>query len=214
MMMYKIDLLKGEGVPPRPQPLGVALSVATIVVPVVVLLVLIGLALDSRITTAVRQRELSKVRTSLDRTAEALKQRESLQKTKADATLRLREVKDLLALHTQWTEVLSSIAEYIPPSLTLTSVTVRQEQARTQRSGQKKSGKTEAPTPLWRMEMRISDEGRMTDSEDVRVFRDRLYRCPALESRLRPIEVTQQPGRLGDREVTNYQLECVFEGTD
>ena len=212
MMMYRIDLLKGQGVPPRPQPLGVALSVATVAVPEVVLLVLIGLALDTRITTAVRQRELTKVRTSLDRTAEALKQRESLQETKADATLRLREVKDLLARHTPWTEILTAIAEYMPPSLTLTSVTVRQEQARTKKLGPTKAGKTDPPVPVRRMEIRVCDEGRAADSEDVRVFRDHLYRCPAMESRLEPIEVTQEPGRLGDREVIYYRLDCVFEG--
>ena len=205
-MMYRIDLLKGEGMPQRASPLGIALSVATVAVPAIALIALSVLALDTRIAIAIRQRELSKVQSSLDRTEQAMKERESLQNRKIAAVACLQEVKGLLARHAQWSPVLEAIAENMPQSLTLTSLRVQQDQARQQRSG-----KAEAHAVVRRMEIQLQVDGRVTDSEDVRTFRDRLSGCPALSGRLEPIEVTQEPGTSGSRDVTLYQLNCTFK---
>jgi hypothetical protein len=211
-MIYRIDLIKGQGLPQRPQPMHVILSVVTAAIPAIAIIILAVLALDSRIAATVRQRELFKVRVSLEKTSEAMKQREALQKGKADCVARSREIKDLLARHTQWSQILAALADNMPRSLTLTSVKVRQDQVRQQRPpGADKAAKAEIQVAVRKMEIGLQVDGRVTDSEDVRQLREKLYECPALKGRLEPIGVTQAPGSAGGKDVTCYQLTCVFK---
>ena len=57
--MFKIDLLKGQGVPIKRRPWGVAIITMTFAMPIFVALVMLGFYLGDRITISVKKRAIA-----------------------------------------------------------------------------------------------------------------------------------------------------------
>ncbi len=63
--MYMIDLLKGQGVPIRSRPEGIAIAVVTAAAPVIVAIIMFSVYLSSKIATSVQMREINNYETKI-----------------------------------------------------------------------------------------------------------------------------------------------------
>ncbi len=61
--MFTIDLLKGQGVPMKSSPVGIAIAAVTVVVPLIVAIVMFGFYLSDKTTTLVKKQEIARFQT-------------------------------------------------------------------------------------------------------------------------------------------------------
>lgn len=100
--MYKVDLLKGEGVPIRSRPGGIAFACLVIVVPMIVGSAIASIYLEQRVATSVQLQQLNRLRTAVTASSEALETKRSLQEQQTLGVQLLGDVKTALTGRTQW----------------------------------------------------------------------------------------------------------------
>ena len=80
--MYEIDLLKGEGVPIRSRPGGIAFACLVLAVPLIASIAMISIYLEHRVATSVQSQQLTRLRRVTAALSGALETKRSLEHQK------------------------------------------------------------------------------------------------------------------------------------
>jgi len=210
--MFTIDLLKGQGIPMKSSPRGMAIAVVTVVVPFTVAIIMSGLYLDGRIVISIQKQDTAKYEMIINKLSDAVELQESLEKEKTAYGVRLLEVKSSINRYIQWSPVLVTLVENMPNSVRLTGLEVKQHSVR------KKVPKKDNPqemieknVPVKILRMSVSGSPQYNCDKAVKDFRDSLLSSAFLGPRLENIGVSQESETLEGRDIASYEIDCVFK---
>lgn len=210
--MFTIDLLKGQGVPMRSRPGGIAIAAVAVAVPVIISMLMSGFYLKNRIILSINERQIVKWEAKINKLSDVKSMLESFDKKKSVYRNCISEIKSALSKHAQWSPVLTILAETMPESVLLTGLEVKQHSIR------KKIPKKDEPEtmvyidiPVRTLRMNISTNSLPGSDKAVRDFRDSLRTSSYLGPRLETIRVSQESDTLKDQDIVNYEIDCVFK---
>jgi len=211
-IMFAIDLLKGRNVPVRSSPGGIAIAVATVVVPLTLEVVAFGFYLNNKIIASVNEQEVARCQAEMGELSDAVEMQASLEKQKANHSNHLAEVKSSINRYVQWSPVLVTLVENMPDSLMLTDLEVKQHTVR-KKVPKKDDPKATIEKNVAVRTLRISVSGSTQDNCDkaVRDFRDSLRSSALLGPQLDTIGVSQESETLEGKNVASYDIDCVFK---
>lgn len=210
--MFTIDLLKGQGVPLKSSPGGIAIIAVTVAVPIIVAIILFGFYLEDKAHASISQREIARCQTEIDKLSDAVELYKSLEKEKTLYGDCLTEVKSSISSYIQWSPVLVTMVENMPDSVMLTGLEARQESVR------KKVPKPENPQemvekniPIKILVMSVSGNPKYNCGKAVMDFQDSLRSSAFLGPKLESIGYSQESETLEGQDVASYEIKCVFK---
>ncbi|MCU0913573.1 MAG: hypothetical protein MUC88_03290 [Planctomycetes bacterium] len=211
---YAIDLLRGEGVPIRSRPGGIAFACLVVVVPFLAASGTLSFYLDCQVVIAIQRQQISKLAAAIDALSGAVQKKESMETEKDEANRVLSDVKTALAGRTQWSPILASLVDNLSDTLVLTKVEARQSTTRRQVPAKDDPTRTiDASVPVRELKICVCGQDKQRASEAVRMFQESLRSSPALGPLLDTITVSRDVTTLESREAVLYELSCVFKPT-
>lgn len=211
LSIFKIDLLKGEGIPPKSGPTGIIIAAITAFVPVIIAMTLLGQHLHNKVTMKVKQQDIIKLESRSEKLSDAVEMQKSLEREKIFYNACLSDVKTSIEKYNQWSPVLMTIVENIPSSVVLTDLLVEQDSVEKNVPKKDDPGKTLPMKVLvTKLLLRLSDNGQGNCDKAVKEFRDKLGSSPVLASKLENIVPSQKSEKNDGKDIVSYELNCLF----
>jgi len=210
--MFTIDLLKGQGIPMKSSPGGIAIAAVTVAVPMTIAIIMFGFYLNNRTHVSIKEQEIVRCQAEIDKLSGAVELQKSLEKEKITYGNYLSEVNSSISRYIQWSPVLVTLVENMPDSVMLTELEVKQHSVR--KKVPKKDNPqemTEKNVPVRILQMSVSGSPQHDCDKAVRDFRNRLRSSAFLGPKLENIGVSQESETLEGRDVASYEIECVFK---
>jgi hypothetical protein len=216
--MFAIDLLKGQGRPARTKPQGVAIFVATFVVPMLVAILIVSYYYRNKVVISIHKQNIAGYVTQTERLADALKLREAWEKDKTVISGCLADVANSISGHTQWSPVLVAIVQNLPESVVMNSLEVRQSSVKRKsvvKAGLGKDDKdkqADTSVAVRTLKLRVSGNPSYDCDREIKAFRDRLRASNVLGPKLEDVVIASQGhDTLDGREVVAYDIDCIFK---
>lgn len=210
--MYTIDLLKGEGIPIRSRPGGIAMACLIVVLPLLLGLALTSFYMDCRVILAIQTEQLGKLQSSAGALSAALHRKESLEQQKAQALDQLSDIRTTLKEYTQWSPALMALVEDLSDTLVLTRLEARQDTMRRKVPAKDDPArKVEVSVPFRAIRLSVCGEQMTVVSQAVQRLQEDLRASPAIGPMLDTITVSQSATTLDGREAVAYELDCAFK---
>lgn len=211
-MIFTIDLLNGQAIPLKRKPGGLAVVVATAVIPLAVAMGMFSLYLHNNTALTVKQKEIARYDAEADKLSDAVKLQKALEKEKTTYKDSLSDVQSSIKRHTQWSPILTTLIENMPDSVVLTSIEVEHNSVRKKVPKKDDPKKTVEVDVLSRtLHLTVSSGSQLNCDEAVREYRDRLRASPYLGPKLENIAVAQQSETRQGRNVVSYEINCLFK---
>jgi len=211
--MFTIDLLKGQGIPPKSRPEGIAVGAIVFAVPVIVAIVIAGVYMTDNISLSTQKRELADYEKRVDKLSDALELKRAFEKQRATINEVLSEVSSSIDRHMQWSDVLVDIVENMPESMILAELEAKQNMVRRRvaKDGDAET-KVDVMVPLRTLSITVSGKSEYNCDRAVRDFSDRLRVSKVLGPKLEDIRVSKSNlGRRKEKNLVSYQIDCVFK---
>ena len=125
--MFKIDLLKGQGIPVKSTPAGLAIAAAISTVPVIVLIVVVGCFMVNSVNIANAEKGITRFTNMKEELSEKVSSLNTIEQEKKKISSSLDEVSSSFYRHTQWTNILMTVSENMPDSMVLSEFQVKQK---------------------------------------------------------------------------------------
>ncbi|MHC4186707.1 MAG: hypothetical protein ACYSRQ_00800 [Planctomycetota bacterium] len=212
--MFKIDLLKGQGIPVRSRPESIAIAAVALVVPVVIMFVMLGCFFQNRIIISINKSRIAQYEDKINDFAGAVELQQNFESEKKLIEEYLEEIGGSLSLglHKQWTPVLVTVVENIPDSVVLTELEVKKSAVK------KKVPKKTDPEKIVSIDipvrtLRMSVKGNSSSDCDQKIkeFREKLYASDSLGLVLDNIMVSRKMNVFQQENEISYQIDCVFK---
>ncbi|HIJ70801.1 MAG TPA: hypothetical protein HPP87_05485 [Planctomycetes bacterium] len=209
--MLTIDLLKGKGIPLKTRPAGASLLAIVIAVPVVVTIVALGNYVRGGIMLRNQKHLLNTIQADIFKLSNSVRYKEEAENQISAMKECFMELDDTILQQIQWSPILQVLAEKMPSSLVLSSLTIRSE-IETKQVPHRKSPANKIPVPVPKRVLYISLYGRQTRGSDEAVleFLSVLNTSSILRNRADNIRLVAQATD-NRRNVMNYVIECVFK---
>lgn len=210
--MFTIDLLKGEGIPIKSGPEGIAVAVITFAVPVIIAILMFGSYMSSSADLSIQKQEIIRHERKIRELSDAVEMQKSFEKEKTIITSCLSEVASSIGRHTQWSPVLATLARNMPDSIVLNRLEVRKKSVK--RSVPKKDDPekmVDISVPVTTLRMNVSGDPRYDCDRAVRNFRNRLRLSTVLGPKLEHIRVSQESDTIEGQDVVSYEIDCIFK---
>lgn len=210
--MFKIDLLKGQAVPLRCKPAGLAIIAIAFAVPLIALIVLIYSYLTTSATISAQQQEKIEYHEKVGELSEAVKLQKSFEKQKGFMNKCLLEVSSSVSRHFQWSPVLVTVVENMPDTMFLTKLEAKQNSTK-RRVPQKNNPNilTDVSVPVRSLQMTMNGYPNSNCDRAVKDFSERLRTSALLKPILQDIRVSQKSNKLKNQQVIAYQIDCLFK---
>jgi hypothetical protein len=210
--MYTIDLLKGEGVPIRSRPGGIAFACLVVVLPFLASIGAVSVYMDSNVVIAIKQQQVNRLATTIGALSGAVQKKDTLEREKTRATGMLSEVKAALEGRTQWSPVLACLAESLSDALVLTKLEIRQDTVRCKVPAKDDPKKeVDASVPVHALRICVCGKNQESASQAVRELQESLRSSAAIGPKLDTITISQSATSLDSQEAVLYELNCVFK---
>jgi len=210
--MFTIDLLKGQGIPMKSSPGGIAIAAVTVAVPMTIAIIMFGFYLNNRTQVSIKEHEIVRCQAEIDKLSGAVELQKSLEKEKITYGNYLSEVNSSISRYIQWSPVLVTLVENMPDSVMLTELEVKQLSVRKKVPDKDNPQEMiEKSVPVRILQMTVSGSPQHDCDKAVRDFRNRLRSSAFLGPKLENIGVSQESETLEGRDVASYGIECVFK---
>jgi len=196
----------------KSSPGGIAIAAVTVAVPIIVAIIMFGFYLNDKTTVSIKEREVVRCQTEIDKLSGAVELQQALEKEKIVYGNCLSEVKSSISRYIQWSPVLVTLVENMPNSVMLTRLEVREDSVR--KKVPKKDNPQEmieANVPVRILRMSVSGRPKYDCNKDVRDFQERLNSSAFLGPKLENIVVSRESETLEGRDVASYEIDCVFK---
>ena len=209
--MLTIDLLKGQGIPARTRPAGASLLAIVIAVPVVVTIVTLGNYVRGGVMLRNQKHLLTTIQADIFKLANSVKYKQDAERQIDDMNACFVEVDEAILQQIQWSPILQVLAENMPASLVLSSLSIKSE-IESKEVPQRKNPSKRMSVPVPKRILYISLYGRRTRGSDEAVLKllSTLNTSSALRERADNIRLIAQATDRR-RNVMNYVIECVFK---
>ena len=210
--MFKIDLLKGQGVPMESSPAGIAIAAVTVVVPLIVAIVMFGFYLSDKTTTLVKKQGIARFQTEIDKLSGAVRMQELLEKEKSVYGDCLSEVKTSVGRYIQWSPVLVTLVENMPDSVMLTDLEVKQSSVRKKVPNKDNPQEmVEKNIPVRILRLTVSGSWQYNSDKAVSDFRGSLLSSVFLGPKLENVVFSRESEMRDGRDITSYEIDCIFK---
>ena len=210
--MFKIDLLKGKGIPIKRRPLGVAIAALAFVIPVLVGAIMFGFYVSDKIFIKVSMQELANYDKNIDTLSEALNVQKAFEREKNSLTGCLSEASSSISKFTQWSPVLEVLARNMPDSMVLTRLEVKEQSVKKEVPNKENPKETKRVDAVSRtLLMNVTGRPNSNNDKAVQDFKDRLRLSKLLTRNLEDIKVSQEPDTLDGQDVVSYEITCTFK---
>jgi hypothetical protein len=212
--MFRIDLLKGQGIPIRSRPESIAIAAGALVVPVIIALAMLGCFFQNKIIISINENRIAQYENKINDFAGAVLLQQNFESEKKQINDYLSEIKSSLSLglHKQWTPVLVTIVENIPDSVVLKELEVRNASVKTKVPKKTDPEKTVSiSVPVRTLRMSVSGNANSNCDQEIKEFRQRLYASNTLNSMLENIMVSRKMNVFQQENEISYQIDCVFK---
>ncbi|MGD0572142.1 MAG: hypothetical protein ABSB11_03890 [Sedimentisphaerales bacterium] len=217
--MFTIDLLKGQGRPIRTRPKGIAIFVATFVVPVLVAILMASYYYNNKVVISINKQNIANYTTQIGRLADTLKLKESWDRDKTNLSNCLSDVANSVKTHTQWSPILVSLVQNLPDSAILNSLEVRQTSIKKAAAGgsaiaekDNKDKTGDVSITVRTLKMRLCGNPNSDFDREIKAFRDRLLASNVIGTKLEDVVIASQTnGNMDGRDVVSYDIDCIFK---
>jgi Tfp pilus assembly protein PilN len=210
--MFTIDLLKGQGIPMKRKPWGVAIAAMAFTIPILAAMTMFGFYLSNRIVIRVTRQEMISYEKNIETLSGAMETQKALEAEKNNINSCLSEALSSIGRHTQWSPILMTVVKNMPDSVVLTRLEVRHRQA-TKKVRQKSdpSKVTEVSVPANTLQMSVSGRPQANNDKAVKDFKDHLRFSELLALKLEDIKISQKADIFEGQEVVSYDIDCIFK---
>jgi hypothetical protein len=212
--MFSIDLLKGQGIPVKSGPTGIALAAVTAMIPLTLAVVTLGTYFNNKIVIAVTKNNIAGFEKKINSSEveHALRVAGLLKQQEQNLHSSLSEVSSVIGNHTQWTPVLQTIVKNMPASMVMTGIEVKDESRKVKKAKKDEPGQMVVVTiPAKVLQMSLMGNLQNNYDKEVRDFRDSLLCDELLGPKLEEIRVAQEFEKVDDRDVVSYRMYLVFK---
>jgi len=210
--MYRIDLLKGEGIPIRSRPGGTVLACLIVVVPLLVGLAMTNLYLDGQVVLSIQRQQLGRLTVGIETLSQVMKRKEQLEEDKTRAVARLSDIRAALDGYTQWSPALAAVVESLSGTLILTRLEARRDIVRRKVPARDDpTKKIDVSVPARTLKLCVAGPQEATAAQAVRSLQESLRSSPVIGPALDTITVSQNTALLDSQEAVLYELECVLK---
>ena len=218
--MFTIDLLKGQGRPIRTKPKGIAIVVATFVVPILGAILMASYYYNNKVVISINKQNIANYTTQIERLADTLKLKESWDRDKANLSNCLSEVASSIRTHTQWSPIIVSLVQNLPDSAVLNGLEVRQTSINKKAAAgvsaiaeKDKKAKTDDTSVIVRtLRMRLCGNPHSNFDREIKAFRDRLLASNVMGTKLEDVVIAAQTNEtMEGRDVISYDIDCIFK---
>jgi len=210
--MFTIDLLKGQAIPIKSGPEGIAIAVTAFAVPLIIAIVMFGYYLHTKIVISIQKQGIVNYETKINELSNAVELQKSFEKEEDIINSSLSEVQFSIGRHIQWSPILATLVKNMPDSVVLTQLSIMQ------RSVKRKVPKKDNPketisisVPVRTLQMSVSGSPHSACDRAIRDFRDRLRFSTQLRPKLEDIRVSQESDTLEGQDVVSYEINCIFK---
>ena len=210
--MFTIDLLKGEGIPAKSSPEGIAVVAVTFAVPVIIAMVMVSFYLSNIINISVQKQEVVRYKKKIDGLSDVVELQKSFEEEKRAINSCLTEALSSITRHAQWSPVLMTLVENMPDSVVLTKLEVKQRSIKREVPRKDDPKKTIIiSVPVRTLQISVYGSPHSDSDKAVRDFGDRLRSSDLLGPKLEDIRVSQGFEILENQNVVSYEIDCVFK---
>jgi len=210
--MHTIDLLKGQGIPAKTTPGTTAILVITVVVPFVVAMWTLDWYLQNRTIISIDRQAIAKEQAAIDKLAQAVELKESLEKKRSLIGKRLSEVSSCIGGYIQWSPVLVTLVKDMPGEMVMSELSADSKRIR---KTVPKDNDPNRPVKVAYSQRTLALDitGNLPGNYDqiVKDYRNRLKSSAMLAPKLKDIVVSQKPGGSGDDKTVSYMMNFIFE---
>lgn len=210
--MFKIDLLKGQAIPIKSKPGGIAVMAGSIAIPVVVVIILVNSYLTGRVALAVGKQQIVSYSSQTEKLADAVVMQKSFEEEKNAQYSCLSEISANIGRHLQWTPILVTVVESMPDSMVITSLEVKRDSVK--RRIPKKDDPTkmvDANVLVKRMLISVTGDPSQNHDESVKRFCQRMRFSEVLSPMIDNISVNQKTKKNKGKDELSYEIDCVFK---
>lgn len=211
-VVFTIDLLKGQGIPPQSGPWCIVIAVITAILPVIIAIAIWGFYQKNNVVMSIKQQDIAKLEEKTFELSDAVENQRALEREKIHYGACISEVNASIGKYTQWSSVLAELIENMPGSVVLSELKVEQD------SVEKEVPKPDDPkkkvkinVPVNKLVLSVSDQGRGNCREAVRKYRECLLASPLLKPMLATIDFSTRTENLEGKDVKFYELSCLFK---
>jgi hypothetical protein len=210
--MFTIDLLKGQGIPIKRRPEGVAIATMTFAVPILAAMVMLGFYLSNRIIISTKRQEIVNYEKHIETLSDAVKLQKSFEAEKNNINNCLSEALSSISRHTQWSPILAIVVKNMPDSMVLTRLEVKQHTVSKNVPKKDDSSKmTSVSVPVSTLQMSVVGRPHADNDKAVKDFKDRLRSSASLASKIEDIRVSQKSDTFEGQGVVSYEIDCIFK---
>ena len=210
--MFTIDLLKGQGIPIKSGPEGIAIAAATFAVPIIIAIVMVGFYISNGIVMSIQKQEIVNYETHINTMSDAVELQKSCEQEKNIINSCLSEASFAAGRYIQWSPVLATLVKNMPDSVVLTKLEIKQRSVKRKIPAKDDPKKmTDISVPVRTLLMKVSGSPQSNCDKAVRDFQDRLRFSTMLGPKLEDIRVSQGFDTLGGQSVVSYGIDCIFK---
>lgn len=210
--MFTIDLLKGQAIPARSGPEALAVVAAGFAVPVVIVLVMIGYYLHSRIIISVEKQRIASYEKKMEELSDVVALQKLFEREKGFANGCLADVSSSIGRYVQWSPLLIELVKSMPDSMVLTRLEVKRSSVKKQLAKKDDPGKTvDFVVPVRMLQIKVEGNPQSDCDKTVRDFRDKLKSSASLGPMLEDIKIAQSFSTASGREVVSYEIDCTLK---
>jgi len=209
--MHTIDLLRGEGIPPKTTLSGAIAAVVVVLVPFCVAAAMLDRYMSNRTVIEIQTYALSREQSRIDSYSGAVEAKSGLENRKADIEKTLAEVAAFTDRHIQWSPILLTLAENVPENMVITALEAACKN--TTVIVHRTDPDTDVKLTVPKRSLVINLAGKQSQDHDREVidFRDRLAKASDLGSKLQDVVISRESDNAAEQGNTSYRAVCVFE---
>ena len=209
--MHKIDLLKGQGIPPKVTFGNVIIIIITIIVPVLVLAGFLDKYLRNNIEIENIEHNIGSLEQNVTKSQPDMKVTLELQGQRDIYAARLNEVAKCVDTYMQWSPVLIELAQKIPPEIIMTKMEVTTEPIKTNGKQNNDPNKPlSIPIPERKMVMELNGIGTDSFNTIVQNYQKNLKASEILKSELKDLKFYMNTN-INEDSLETYYLNFVFQ---
>lgn len=210
--MHTIDLLRGQGIPAKTTFGSAAMVVVMIAVPILATAGMVDRYMQNGTDIGIKQQTIKTEQQTIEKFADAVKFKESLEKEQGAIHSKLSEVSSCLGNFIQWSPVLETLAKYMPAKMVMSGLKAGSTSVRQQVESEKDPKQTVNVTVTKRkLVLDISGSELRDYGREVENYSKRLKSSSVLGPKLEDIEVSQKPGGTGDENTVSYTMNLMFK---
>lgn len=216
MTMFTIDLLKGNGIPLRSSPRRAALRTLPFLLPILLALGVVGEIFYNRTLLITGQDHLQRMQAQITKARQDVVAYEQMLRTIQETRQRLREVARALDRHTQWSDVLATLASELPQEIAIRELELKRSATRKKASDKANPEKLVTRIQVRRvLEITLYGPPSGRTDQAVEQYLDRLGASPVVAPMIENIRIASRYEEdIDDQRSAVYKVECLCKSQE